>query len=257
VRAEPVPLDPRVTRDPKIKDVDADLTIGRFGRLTGLSVHTLRHYDDVALLRPASVDASTGYRRYSADQVLIARQIHRLRLMGLPLEDIRMAIQGGLDEALERHQARLERQARLLTDQLRYTQRERKTNVKTTTRIACRPCQIKIAVSDMQAGMAFYAKVFDHEPQVTRRAGDEEYYGFTFEEAGPDGFFLVNLLAADEFDRPGASTIGLLVDDLDAAHKRTLDAGANEALRPESHEGMPRCSALRDPDGNWIWLYQA
>jgi YhhN family len=22
-------------------------------------------------------------------------------------------------------------------------------------------------------------------------------------------------------------------------------------------EGMPRCSAVRDPSGNWIWLYQA
>ena len=32
------------------------LTIGRFARLSGLSAHTLRHYDDVGLLAPAVVD---------------------------------------------------------------------------------------------------------------------------------------------------------------------------------------------------------
>lgn len=38
------------------------LSIGRFARISGLTVKALRHYDDVGLLRPARVDDATGYR---------------------------------------------------------------------------------------------------------------------------------------------------------------------------------------------------
>ncbi len=40
---------------------DGRLSIGRFARLTGLSIHALRHYDEVGLLRPDMVDPDTGY----------------------------------------------------------------------------------------------------------------------------------------------------------------------------------------------------
>jgi hypothetical protein len=61
----------------------------------------------------------------------------------------------------------------------------------------------------------------------------------------------------DLMDLPGPSTFGLLVDDLDTCHARAIDAGAAETVVPQEAEGMPRCSAVRDPSGNWIWLYQA
>ena len=38
------------------------MTIGRFARLTGLTVKALRHYDELGLFEPAAVDAQTGYR---------------------------------------------------------------------------------------------------------------------------------------------------------------------------------------------------
>ena len=66
---------------------DAELvTIGRFARLTGLSTGTLRHYDEVGLLTPASVDPASGYRRYRRDQAGRARQIAMLRWDGLPMQ---------------------------------------------------------------------------------------------------------------------------------------------------------------------------
>ncbi|MFJ9776160.1 MerR family DNA-binding transcriptional regulator [Kitasatospora sp. NPDC101157] len=40
---------------------DELLTIGRFARLCRLSVKQLRHYDDMGLLAPIHVDASSGY----------------------------------------------------------------------------------------------------------------------------------------------------------------------------------------------------
>ena len=42
------------------------LSIGRFARLTGLSIGALRHYDEMGLLPPAAVSPETGYRRTAA-----------------------------------------------------------------------------------------------------------------------------------------------------------------------------------------------
>ena len=64
------------------------MTIGRFSRLTGLTVKALRHYDELGLLRPATVDADTGYRSYSSAQVARADAIRTLRRLEVPLDDI-------------------------------------------------------------------------------------------------------------------------------------------------------------------------
>jgi DNA-binding transcriptional MerR regulator len=44
-------------------------SIGEFARLGGVSVRTLRHYDEIGLLRPAQVDPVTGYRGCLASQL--------------------------------------------------------------------------------------------------------------------------------------------------------------------------------------------
>ena len=62
--------------------------IGDFSRFTRVSVKTLRHYDEVGLLRPRVVDRFTNYRYYSADQVPRLNQILALRELGFSLEQI-------------------------------------------------------------------------------------------------------------------------------------------------------------------------
>jgi DNA-binding transcriptional MerR regulator len=62
--------------------------IGRFSRLTGLTVKALRHYDELGLLRPAHVDAETGYRTYAPEQAERAETIRLLRQLEVPLDDI-------------------------------------------------------------------------------------------------------------------------------------------------------------------------
>jgi DNA-binding transcriptional MerR regulator len=64
------------------------MTIGRFARLTGLTVKGLRHYDEVGLLRPAAVDPKTGYRSYEAGQAERARTIRMLRRLDVSLDDV-------------------------------------------------------------------------------------------------------------------------------------------------------------------------
>jgi DNA-binding transcriptional MerR regulator len=88
--------------------VDELMAIGRFARLSGLSVGTLRHYDEVGLLKPADVDGETGYRRYRSDQLPEARAIRRLRELELSLGQIREVLATGDLAPLAAHRARLE-----------------------------------------------------------------------------------------------------------------------------------------------------
>jgi DNA-binding transcriptional MerR regulator len=64
------------------------LSIGDFSRATHMTVKTLRHYHQIGLLEPAEVDAYTGYRRYSTDQIPTAQVIRRFRDLGMPLDEI-------------------------------------------------------------------------------------------------------------------------------------------------------------------------
>jgi DNA-binding transcriptional MerR regulator len=235
------------------------LSIGRFAEISGLSIHALRHYDDVGLLAPAETDPRTGYRRYRRDQVPRARVIQGLRWVNLPIEELRLALDdlGGptTRRILLDHRDRLCREqgelAARLTDLDNYLAKGI-TMAPTTT---ARPVQLKITVDD--AAVAFYQKAFGFHYDVTRRTDSAEYSGFVFGKYGDDEFFLLHLLAADESDRLGPTTFGLLVDDLEAAHTRAIEAGAVEVVPPRDAQGMPRTSAVRDPSGNWIWLYQS
>ncbi|MGZ4565280.1 MAG: MerR family transcriptional regulator [Blastococcus sp.] len=73
------------------EDASVDrMSIGEFARATGLTAKALRLYDEVGLVRPAEVDEYSGYRYYRADQLDPARLVARLRLIGMPLDRIRV-----------------------------------------------------------------------------------------------------------------------------------------------------------------------
>ncbi len=87
--------------------------IGEVARASGLSVSALRFYDSTGVLVPAAVDPSTGYRRYSDDQIRAARMIAELRRVSMPVAEIAKAVQtrhqpGSVRRQLEAHQRRLE-----------------------------------------------------------------------------------------------------------------------------------------------------
>jgi effector-binding domain-containing protein len=91
------------------------VSIGRFARLTGLTVRAVRHYGELGLLEPAYVAEDTGYRYYALGQLADAEAIKRLRSLELGLEDIR-AILAADDpeftrECLILHRRRMERLA--------------------------------------------------------------------------------------------------------------------------------------------------
>jgi DNA-binding transcriptional MerR regulator len=236
------------------------MTIGRFARVSGLSVHALRHYDDVGLLAPAEVDPDSGYRRYRRDQVRQARLIQALRWVDLPVEDIRTALADDTGatvvEVLRRHRERLERRESLVAAQIADVDYYLEKGLSMTPATGSRPVQLKIAVDDVDEAIVFYQKAFGFHYDITRRTDEGDYSSFMFSNYGEGDFFLIHLLDESAVDRPGPTTFGLLVDDLDAAHEKALAAGATEVTKPQEPQGMPRTSAIKDPSGNWIWIYQ-
>ena len=69
------------------------LRIGEFSRRGRVSVKALRHYEAIGLLRPAHVDAATGYRSYQTGQLDDLHRLMVLRALGLSLERIRQVLQ--------------------------------------------------------------------------------------------------------------------------------------------------------------------
>ena len=63
--------------------------IGEFADLSGVSTKTLRFYDEVGLLRPASIDPRTRYRYYLPQQLEELAAIIALKEIGLSLADVR------------------------------------------------------------------------------------------------------------------------------------------------------------------------
>ncbi|MGG7572639.1 MerR family transcriptional regulator [Streptomyces sirii] len=93
-------------------DSEVLLSIGAFARRVGLAPSALRFYDDCGVLRPAQVDAVTGYRRYAAEQAARAVRLRRLREAGLPLVDAAVVLDGRADAARGVLRAHLERTRR-------------------------------------------------------------------------------------------------------------------------------------------------
>ena len=64
-------------------DHDGTMTIGALAKRVGVSVRTLRYYDEIGLLAPARHTAA-GYRLYGAGDVARLQQIRSLRHSGSP-----------------------------------------------------------------------------------------------------------------------------------------------------------------------------
>jgi MerR family transcriptional regulator, thiopeptide resistance regulator len=89
-------------------------TVSEVAKLSGVSVRTLHHYDEIGLLKPARVGAN-GYRHYGQDELLRLQQILFHREIGLPLGEIAKVLDApdfDRAEALRAHRRRLLDQTR-------------------------------------------------------------------------------------------------------------------------------------------------
>ena len=87
-------------------------TVGDLAKLTGITVRTLHHYDEIGLCCP-SERSQAGYRLYSDADVHRLQEVLLLRELGLPLEDISSALQEARDPARRAELLRQHREALL------------------------------------------------------------------------------------------------------------------------------------------------
>src|SRR4051794_39783265 len=85
------------------------LTIGAFARLAQVSPRMLRHYDEIGLFVPSSVDSSNGYRGYEISQLRRMHRLLALRDLGFTLEEIRPLLDDGVSVDELRGMLRLRR----------------------------------------------------------------------------------------------------------------------------------------------------
>jgi len=64
-----------------------DYTVNQLAKLAGVTVRTLRFYDEIGLLKPAFI-AENGYRYYREKELLILQQILFFRELGFELKQI-------------------------------------------------------------------------------------------------------------------------------------------------------------------------
>lgn len=70
--------------------------IGEFARIARVTIKTLRFYDEAGLLKPARVDAASGYRYYRASQLPRLKRILVLKELGFTLEQLAGMLEEGV-----------------------------------------------------------------------------------------------------------------------------------------------------------------
>ena len=98
------------------------LKISEFSRLTHVPAKTLRYYDEIDLFKPAHVDAFTGYRYYSVEQLPRLHRILALKGLGFSLEQVAQLLTDDLTAEQIRGMLRLRRAEtldRLAMEQMR------------------------------------------------------------------------------------------------------------------------------------------
>jgi DNA-binding transcriptional MerR regulator len=88
------------------------LSIGEVARLAGVTTRAVRHYHAVGLV-PEPARASSGYRQYRAEDLVALVRVARLRVLGMPIADIRARI-----TATEMSEMTLSDSLRSLADEL-------------------------------------------------------------------------------------------------------------------------------------------
>ena len=154
------------------------IRIGDFARLAGVSIETLRHYDELGLLAPARVDEFTGYRSYRPEQLRRLHRILALKDLGFSLGQIAEVLDGITVErltgmlALARAQAAQqldEDQARLARIASRLRQLEMEEAMPDYEVI------LKELPSVLVASRRVTVPTNDQVPQILGRAFDEAY----------------------------------------------------------------------------------
>jgi len=87
-------------------------TVGELAKLTGITVRTLHHYDQIGLVQPSD-RSRAGYRLYADGDVLRLQQVLMYRELGVPLDEIPAAIADPQQSLAKHREVLLAKRARI------------------------------------------------------------------------------------------------------------------------------------------------
>lgn len=205
------------------------LSIGVFSKVCQVSVKTLHHYDKIDLLKPAHVDAVSGYRYYDRTQLARMLLISRLKRYGFALEEIRQFLDCEDDALrltrLRRQRQKLQQQAReqalVLSELARHLQ-----SYERTGDIMDYQKQYEITLTTAPT----YAVCSSRQMMSVQEFGN--YYSSIFERIAREHLTPTGLTGAVYYDQvfdPEGSDIELIV-------------GVQETAQADKHIGGQRCA---------------
>ncbi|WP_246516523.1 MerR family transcriptional regulator [Salicibibacter cibarius] len=97
-----------------MENQDATFTIGEFGRRAGVTVRTLRFYEEFGLLIPTQQNTS-GHRMYGLAELAKLQQIQSLKFIGYSLQEIKRLLEVN-EDAFSQLKNSLPLQHQLLTE---------------------------------------------------------------------------------------------------------------------------------------------
>lgn len=127
--------------------------IGEVSKMFHISVSSLRHYENIGLLRPEYVAPNSGYRYYGTEQFEVLNTIRYLRALDIPLSEIEDFLKNKdidciEEKLLQQKQAVLQKQQELkrieqkIDRRLNWLSDARNTPLDTISLVRVPPCRI-------------------------------------------------------------------------------------------------------------------
>jgi MerR family transcriptional regulator, thiopeptide resistance regulator len=250
--------------------------VGALARATGLTIRALHHYDHIGLLSP-SLRTAAGHRLYTAEDVARLYRVSLLRRLGFPLEQISSVLedpQWQLAAAIQRHlrhtqdtaaiaarlssrlavmAAELDRHDHPSSDQL-FAALEEMTmldqTIHSTTGL--------LVYDDLAAAQEYIVRVYGLSPgPIERDAAGRAVHGEV--RAGDQVIWLHPAGRQYQSPRSLGGVTGMTVisvEDADAHHARSVQAGAEIIEDPVDQPYGVREYGARDPEGQ-LWFFHS
>ncbi|HEY2506044.1 MAG TPA: MerR family transcriptional regulator [Streptosporangiaceae bacterium] len=251
--------------------------VGALSQSTGLSVRTLRYYDEIGLLWPSG-RSDAGHRLYDGADVARLYRICLLRRLGFPLDRIAAVLedpQWQLAPAVTAHLAqtrdraaiaarlcaRLAAMSAALGRQRDPTPRDLFATLEEMTMLdhaTIRGTTGLLVYDDVERAQEYIVRVFGLTPgELTRDANGRANHGEV--RAGDQVIYLHP--SGDAYRSPNSlgAVSGMTVvtvDDADAHYASSLAAGADIIEEPESQPYGVREWGARDPEGQ-LWYFHS